>query len=177
MLTAGKVPHSLCVRGQGAVSQLSVFQNTLPFHGFQAALLCNCVGNILALEGFFSPMRISLRGAWECRRGRKIQGIQQPPSPIKSFLCPRPHTGTGDLRHCPPRAEFGGRGVLRKPMADSSGSGRSKERNSGQEILYTHGNGVRARAGSTSIKGTSNFLTWKVTRKEEGPRRACSGLL
>lgn len=62
-------------------------------------------------------------------------------------------------------------------MADSSGSGHSKERNSGQEILYTHGNGVRARAGSTSIKGTSNFLTWKVTRKEEGPRRACSGLL
>lgn len=53
-------------------------------------------------------------------------------------------------------------------------SSYSKEKNSGQEIPYTHKNRVR---GSTSIKGTSNFLTWKVTRKEKGSRWARSGLL
>lgn len=50
------------------------------------------------------------------------------------------------------------------------------EENSGQEILSTHKNRVGGRASSTSIKGTSNFLTWKVTRKEKGSRWACSGL-
>lgn len=36
---------------------------------------------------------------------------------------------------------------------------------------YTHtGSGVGGRAGSTSIKGTCNFLTWKVMKKEKRPR-------
>lgn len=49
-------------------------------------------------------------------------------------------------------------------------SSRSKERNAGQEILYTHaGTGTRGRAGSAGIKGASKFLTWKVTRKERDP--------
>lgn len=58
-------------------------------------------------------------------------------------------------------------------MADFSVSGHS-----GQENPYTHEEtGVRGRAGSPSIKETSNFLTWKVTRKERGPRWACLVLL
>lgn len=58
-------------------------------------------------------------------------------------------------------------------MAHFSVSGHS-----GQEIPYTQeGTGVGGRAGSPGIKATSNFLTWKVTRKERGPGWACRVLL
>lgn len=67
---------------------------------------------------------------------------------------------------------------FRKPTAELSVSSHSKEKNSGQEILYIHGGtGSRRQSCSASMKGTSYFLTWKVTRKEKGPRRAYLGLL
>lgn len=39
----GSVPHSLCMRGQGAASQLSGFQNTLPLHAFQTGFTVKLV--------------------------------------------------------------------------------------------------------------------------------------
>lgn len=54
MLTAGSVPHSLRVRGKGPASQLSIFQNTLPFHGFQTGLTLKLCWKYLGLGRFFS---------------------------------------------------------------------------------------------------------------------------
>lgn len=58
----GSLSILVCVRAEGAASQLSIFQNILPVHGLRPASIC--VGNILALEEF-SPAKISFRAAWE----------------------------------------------------------------------------------------------------------------
>lgn len=64
MLTTGSVPHSLCVRGEGAASQLSVFQNTLPFHSFQTGFTLKLCWKHLGLGRFFSGEDFIL-WAWE----------------------------------------------------------------------------------------------------------------
>lgn len=95
-----------------------------------------------------------------------------------SFLCPRP-TVRDQCLPIQGSAE-GGEVVLRKPEAGFTVSSHSLKRNSGKEIAHTHthtGMGIRGRAGSTSVKGDSHFLPWKVTRKEEELGQACPGLL
>lgn len=63
-LRMGSVPHSLCVRGEGAASQLSIFQSTLPFHSFQTGFTLKLCWKHLGLGRFFSGEDF-IPWAWE----------------------------------------------------------------------------------------------------------------
>lgn len=126
MRTAGSVPHSLCVRGEGAASQLSVFQNTLPLHGFQIGCALKLCWKYLGLGRFFSGEDFIPRGLGvkEGQESPKTQGIQWRPPPWCHFPAEGPparthsesaqHKHHRDQRHCPPRAELGGGDVLQE---------------------------------------------------------------
>lgn len=118
MLTAGRVPHSLCVRGERAASQLSVFQNTLPLHGFQTGCALKLCWKYLGLGRFLSGENFIPRGLSEKgQESPKTQGIQWRPPPWCHFPAAgppaRPHSESAQ-RHRPPRVEAGGGDVLQE---------------------------------------------------------------
>lgn len=75
----GKVPHSLCVRGQGVASQLSVFQNTLPSHGFQTGPALQLCWKYLGR--FFSPGEDFIPWGLGVQEGQEDPGKPTDPLP------------------------------------------------------------------------------------------------
>lgn len=78
---SGSVLHSLRVRGKGTPSQVSIFQNTLPFHSFQIGCTLKSCWKYPGLGRFFSsedfiPQGLGLQ---EGQKSPKIQGVQPTP--------------------------------------------------------------------------------------------------
>lgn len=85
VLVVGRVPHSLCVSGEGAASQRSLFQKTLPSHSVQTETPCwkeRGLGRLFSGEHFI-PWGSGVEEA-----SPQIQGIPRTPPP--SFPGPRP---------------------------------------------------------------------------------------
>lgn len=91
MLTARKVPHSLCVRGQGAVSQLSIFKNTLPFQDFQASPPLQLCWKYLGLGRFLLPGKDFIPWGLGVQEGQEDSGNPTAPLSHKVISLPGAH--------------------------------------------------------------------------------------